>query len=144
MPGIFWWPGHIEPGVVHGIGSLTDLYATALSLAGVTSTPEAVDSIDLSPVLDAPSLKGSPSPRTHFAYYNPFGQFLGYRKDAWKVSFTENGYTPSNKVQLYNLLHDPSETTDLSEVHQNILKNLVDEAKKYDMAIPRAIPIFDR
>ena len=35
MPGISWWPGTIEPGVVSGIGSTMDLFVTAASLAGV-------------------------------------------------------------------------------------------------------------
>lgn len=138
VPGIFWWPGHIKPEVVHGIGSLTDLYATALSLAGSSPLPNDFDSIDLSPVF-----KGKPSPREHFFYYSR-GRLLGYRKGAWKVSFTENGYSASKKYQLYNLYHDPSESTDLSEKYPEVLASLIAEAKQEDAAITRAAPIFDQ
>ena len=139
VPGIFWWPGHIKPEIVHGIGSLTDIYATAQSLAGITNVADDTDSIDLSPVF-----LGTASPRKSLLYYSITGQLNGYRKGAWKVSFTDNGYQPSDKVKLYNLEHDPSEKTDLSKAHPEKLKELVNEAKQRDAAIPQAEPIFDQ
>jgi arylsulfatase A-like enzyme len=116
-----------------------DLYATALSLAGVTGLADDIDSIDLSPVFE-----GKPSPRDDLEYFGTKGQFLAYRKGAWKVSFTEDGVTLSNKAELYNLQHDPAEMVDVSKVYPNVFKDLVTEAKKRDAAIPRAAPIFDQ
>lgn len=138
-PGIFWWPGRIKPGVVHGIGSLMDLYATAASLAGVTHLAADIDSIDLTPVF-----AGHPSPRHALEYFSTTGQLLGYRKGSWKVSFTNDGKTLSKRIALYQLEHDPSEQIDLSEVYPDILRNMVSEAKKRDVAIPHAAPIFDQ
>ena len=34
VPGIFWWPGAIAPGVTREIGSATDLFTTAIALSG--------------------------------------------------------------------------------------------------------------
>jgi arylsulfatase A-like enzyme len=124
---------------VHGIGSLMDVYATALSLAGVTDVADDVDSIDLSP-----AFKGKASPRGALEYFSKTGQLLGYRKGAWKVSFTENGITRSDKVSLYNLQEDPAESTDLSKQNPNMVKNLLGEAQQRNSRIPRAAPIFDQ
>lgn len=138
-PGIFWGPGHVKPATVHGIGSLMDLYATSLALAGVKDLPNDIDSIDLTPALE-----GQASPRQTLEYFSIRGQLLGYRKGPWKVSFTENGSEPSNKVELYNLDHDPSELRDVSQTHRDMLDELIDEAKARDAEIRRAEPIFDQ
>lgn len=138
-PAIFWWPGHVKPAIVHGIGSLMDLYATSLSLAGVKDIPNDIDSIDLTP-----ALVGKPSPRSTLEYFSIRGQLLGYRNGPWKVSFTEDGSAPSNKVELYNLDRDPSELRDLSQTNPDILETLINEAKVRDAQIPRAEPIFDQ
>jgi uncharacterized sulfatase len=139
VPGVFWWPGHIKPAVVHGIGGLTDIYATLLSLAGVVEVESDIDSIDLTP-----ALAGKPSPRQTLEYFGITGQLLGYRKGAWKVSFTEDGRTVSNKHELYNLDQDPSESIDISHLYPEILESLTSEAKSRAAAIPHAEPIFDQ
>jgi len=139
VPGIFWWPGTIEPGVVHGIGSLTDIYATALSIAGIANLPDDSDSIDISP-----TFKGNASPRDNFPYYSYKGELLGYRKGPWKVSFTKDGGTHSENTQLYNLQHDPSEFTDLSGAYPDLLKELAQQATRFDTSFPHANPIFDK
>lgn len=140
VPGIFWRPGHIEPGIVHEIGSVMDLYATALSLAGATNAMQAVDAIDISP-----ALAGDRSPRTSLLFYSAAGgHLLGYREGVWKVSFTEDGRTLSDKAFLYNLAHDPAERTDLAEAHPDVLERLIVAARMKDEAVPRAAPIFDQ
>ena len=119
---------------------MTDMYATVLSLSASNEPLEGTDSIDLSPVFE-----GNSSPRKSFSYYTVKDtKMLGYRKGDWKVSFTEDGRTPSETAQLYNLQHDPSEKTDLSEVYPDLLENLIVEARKKDASIPRAFPIFDQ
>jgi hypothetical protein len=59
------------------------------------------------------------------------------------VGFTQDGYTFSDKIELYNLASDLSETTDLSTVYPDIMKNLVNEAMKKAATIPKAPPILD-
>ena len=60
-PCIMWWPGTIQPAVIHDIGTTMDLYTTILRLAGTEPpTDRIVDGLDLRPVLFG---KG-PSPRT--------------------------------------------------------------------------------
>ena len=138
---LFWWPGHVKPGVVHGIGSFEmDLYATALSVAGIAPGADAMGSpFDLSP-----ALSGQPGPGGRsFACYS-MGNLLGYRSRDWKVSFSENGLSPSRKYQLHDLGIDPEESKDMSGSHPEILKKLVDEAKRLDAGIERLAPIFDQ
>ena len=66
VPGIFWAPGRIRPGVVSEPGAHLDLLPTIAALTG-TSVPSdrPLDGLDLSPTL----LRGQPSPRQSFAYW---------------------------------------------------------------------------
>ncbi|XP_060644094.2 N-acetylgalactosamine-6-sulfatase [Anolis sagrei] len=52
-PAIAWWPGHIPAGQVsHQLGSVMDLFATSLALAGLPPPSDReIDGIDLSPVV---------------------------------------------------------------------------------------------
>jgi len=61
-PSIAWWPGRIKPGQVsHQLGSLMDLFTTALSLAGAKPPADKqIDGIDLSPSLFNRSISDRP------------------------------------------------------------------------------------
>ncbi len=65
-PGIFWWPGTIQPGVVTDMGSTLDIFATVCSLAGIRFPNDRImDSVDLSPAL----FGTGPSPRKSMFFY---------------------------------------------------------------------------
>nr|XP_058972971.1 N-acetylgalactosamine-6-sulfatase-like [Pocillopora verrucosa] len=61
-PSIAWWPGKIKAGQVsHQLGTLMDLFTTALSLAGAKSqAKKVIDGIDLSQVLFNQSVTARP------------------------------------------------------------------------------------
>ncbi len=112
-PAIFWWPGRIEPGVVHGIGSTMDLYTTCLKLAGASIPDDRiVDGLDLSPTL----FEGKPSPRDHMIFYRGV-QIHAVRRGSYKAHFlTRPAYgkgagqpIPHDPPILYSLDADASE-----------------------------------
>jgi arylsulfatase A-like enzyme len=144
VPGIFWWPGHIEPKVVHGIGSVMDLYATALTLAGVERAAEVVDSVDLSP-----ALMGQESPRTSFAYYRS-GELYAFRKGPYKVHLiTQGSYglPPARVVHesplLYHLGEDPGEKFDVAAQRPEVMADMLKAIELHRSGMNIAESIFE-
>lgn len=145
VPGIFWWPGKIQPGVVSGIGSAMDLFSTVLSLAGVDES-SGVDAKDLSPTL----LNGEPSPRDSLFYYRG-GELRAMRKGRYKISFVSEGAygMPPARVKheaplLYDLLTDPAEQFDIAARHPEIVAALQKEVAQHVAGLEEKPPIFDQ
>lgn len=117
VPGIFWWPGQIEPEVVSGIGSLMDLFPTFMNLAGVRLPNDRVlDGVDLSRSL----LDAAPSPRKSMLFFRGT-QILAYRNEALKAHLkTKNGFG----LDLEEIVHDPAYLVDLGE----------DPSERFDVA----------
>lgn len=144
VPGIFWWPGTIQPDVVSGIGSVMDLYATALTLAGVTNDNASINAVDLTP-----ALKGQPSPRQTLTYYRS-GELFAFRKGPYKVHLiTQGAYGPPNRTVhdrplLYHLGEDPGEKFDLSGDEPDVLANILQAVADHKSGISRVDAIFDK
>lgn len=127
VPGIFWAPGLIAPGVVSQIGSTLDLLPTIASMARVAVPADRqYDSYDLTPVLT----QHGKSPRQEMFYYHGT-RIFAVRKGDYKLYFYENnpaGYPGRMKkldsLRLFNLQHDPSEKYDIAERHPEIIKEL--------------------
>ena len=144
VPGIFWWPEHIKPGIVSGMGSAMDLYNTALSLAGVDASSGA-DGYDLTPTL----LDGAPSPRELLFYYRA-GELRAVRYGRYKLSFVSEGAygMPPERTEhstpiLYDLLTDPAEQYDLAAQHPQIVKNILLAVEQHNDSLDEEPPIFD-
>ena len=119
VPGLFWLPGRIRPGVVAQMGCQTDLLATCLKLAGAAiPTERPLDSLDLSPAL----LGQGPSPRDTMFYYRDTRLFA-VRHGPFKAHFwTQSSYGKDQPIAhdpplLYNLEQDPSEKYDVGPQH---------------------------
>lgn len=145
VPGIFYWPGTVTPAVVSGIGSVMDLYATALSLAKAP-VPERLDSIDLSPTLRA----GAPSPRSDFAFYRA-GKLHAWRQGTHKLHVvTEGAYQqPPARAEhspglLYDLGNDPGERFDVSASKPEVVRALQQAIELHQAGLQKAPPLFDR
>jgi arylsulfatase A-like enzyme len=104
------WAGHIKPGNVNQPVHMVDWYATFAKLAGVTpSKSKPLDGMDVWSTISA----GAPSPRKEMLYnVDPMGGGLrmGDWKLVWKASLPE-------KVELFNLKLDPSETRNLASTN---------------------------
>ena len=146
VPGIFWWPGVIAPGVTQAIGSATDLFATAIALAGGTAPADRpIDGVDLSPEL----FGSGPGPRDLMAFYR-MGELFAFRQGPYKVHFiTQGGYgreperTEHNPPLLFDLREDVGERHDLAAELPDTLAAVVAEAQRYQAQMTMAEPLFD-
>jgi arylsulfatase A len=137
-PAIFWWPGKIEPGIVHGLGSTLDLFPTACSLAGAKLPDDRTyDGVDLSAAL----LKGTKSPRDEMFYY--WGSELwAVRKGDYKLHYvTKTEYVRQQPVRhdpplLFHLGHDPSEKFDVAKKEPDVLNALKKLAVSHTASFP--------
>lgn len=127
VPGIFWWPGTIAPGVVTDIGSTLDLLPTIAALAGAPlPAGRVLDGFDLGPVLR----KGLASPRQTMIFYRG-STVYAVRHGAYKAHFVtrpEYGSTPPvehHPALLYNLEVDPAEKFDVAAAHHEVLAEIV-------------------
>jgi arylsulfatase A-like enzyme len=134
-PGLFWWPGTIRPGIVHGLGSTLDLLATAASLSGATLPDTQLDSYDLSSVL----LNGAPSPRQEMIYYRG-EEIFAVRLGSFKAHFkTQSGYGDDleehNPPLLYNLDLDPGENYNVADAHPDVLQRIGQLRDKHQASV---------
>jgi len=140
VPGIFWWPEHIAPGVVSDIATTLDVYATALTLAGV-ELPEGTDGVDLSEALRA----RAEGPRTEMPYYHR-GNLTAYRYGHYKLQFYADGdfKTRLTLPALYDLHQDISERLDLSAQLPEMVARIEAAVAAHQATIQQVDPIFDR
>lgn len=130
-PGIFWWPGKVQPAIIHDIGSTLDLMATFAALVGVGAPKAAVDSYDLSGTL----LKGEKSPRKEFFYYKRT-RVEALRVGRFKVHFDPKAASSNPAITAcYNLDHDPGENYDLRESHGHLLPDFVQRLQRHRATI---------
>ena len=146
VPGIFWWPGTIAPGVTREIGSGMDLFTTAIALSGgAIPDDRPIDGVDLSPVL----FGAGPSPRNVMAYYR-MGELFAFRQGAHKVHFTTQGRyglpparTDHDPPLLFDLRVDAGERYDLAADRPAVLDAVVAAAERYRTSMTVAEPLFD-
>lgn len=128
VPGIFWGPGLVTPGVITVQGSTLDVWPTVAALSGATLAPAGpLDGHDLSPVLQGGA--AATSPRDTMFYYRGTTLYA-VRHGSYKAHLvTRSEYTPEPPVvhdqwPLYNLDHDPGEQWDISAQHPEVLRTL--------------------
>ncbi|MDF9799618.1 arylsulfatase A [Catalinimonas alkaloidigena] len=121
VPAIAYWNGRIKAGQSSEQLMSMDLLPTILSVSGTeTSEGRDFDGKDFSPVLFG---EGEMPERTLFWRYR--GQKAA-RENEWKLLITKSD------TALYNLEADLRETTDLSEQHPDILKNLLNQLEDWE------------
>ena len=149
VPGIFWWPGTIEPRVIDGIGVNVDLTATVATLAGASLPSGRIfDSVDLSGTL----LRGEPSPRTEWFYYGQPGNLwaarVGNHKlvfESWESLGTEKqvgwrGYAnhvKHNPPLLFDLTTDASERWDIAAGSPEVAEAMARAVERHRAFIDR-------
>ncbi len=143
-PFIVRWPGHVPAGqtdtqtVLNGV----DLFPSLCSLAGAAAAKGAAfDGEDLSA-----ALLGKPTPRrtplfweygrnnTSFAYPDGAARSpnLAIRDGQWKLLVNDNG----EGVELYELLADPQETTNLAASQAETAKRLRERVIAWRKTMP--------
>ena len=146
VPGIFWWPGTIEPGVIREMGATTDLFTTIVPLAGGRLPDDRpLDGVDLSPVL----FGAGTSPRDSMAFYR-MGELYAYRLGHYKAHLvTEGRYgmgserTEHDPPLLFHLGHDPGEQYDLAAERPDVVENVLKAVESHRSGMTVAEPLFD-
>lgn len=127
VPFIAWWPGNIEPGSTTGhMSAFWDFLPTACELAG-REIPGFTDGISYLPVL-----LGRDQPQHDYLYweFHERGGKQAVRKGNWKAVRRNVKEDPYSPVLLFNLETDPSEETDVSREHPEIVKELAEIMEK--------------
>jgi arylsulfatase A-like enzyme len=142
VPGIFWMPTRIRPGVTSQPASTLDLFPTALALAGIPAPAEiAIDGRDLAPLLFAGK---SLPPRPFFIYRGD--QLFACRLGDWKAHFrTQTGYGEPKPEShdpplLFHLPRDPSERFNVAAEHADVLAKIRAAVDKHQAAVVPGIP----
>jgi arylsulfatase A-like enzyme len=124
------WPGHIKPGSRSDLVALTsDLFPTFCEAAGATIEHE-IDGVSILPTLLG---KKQYSDRTLFWVRREGGQlyqgqdYYAVRRGPWKL--LQN--TPFENYQLFNLINDPLESTDVSNKHRPIVRELTEALRRH-------------
>lgn len=134
VPGIVRWPGKVRAGETSdGIAATIDLLPTFAKVAGALAPSDAViDGLDLTDFLTKP---GASSPRETFLYHNG-ARLTAVRHHDFKLVFARPaggqmpympGFVTSHievlpQTRLYQLSTDPSEATDVSAKHPEVVK----------------------
>lgn len=137
VPGIAWWPRHIQPGQTNSRVSTLDLFPTSLALGGAPLPAHiTLDGRDLAPLLFAKKSV----PETPFFYYR--GETLtACRLGEWKVHFlTQLGYGahPAEKHSpplLFHLGHDPSEKRNIAAAHPDVIARIQAAVQAHQLGV---------
>jgi arylsulfatase A-like enzyme len=142
VPFIARWPGRIPAGRVGaGLGSVMDLYATMIRLAGAElPSDRPIDGVDMGAWLMG---KGE-SPRPSLYYFRA-NTLEGVRDGRWKLRVTNHGRPGASPgappvPELYDLEVDPSERYDRASNHADVvtrLRAMMDQAAREITAPPR-------
>ncbi len=122
------WPAVLKPGVCNAPLHVTDWMPTLCALVGHQPAKDLKwDGRNIMPRLQAPAL-----PATDRALYTrSSGNSFALRHGEWKLVFTGG----QAKAELYNIVEDCGETTDLAAAHPEFVQRLGDlqnEASKND------------
>jgi arylsulfatase A len=139
-PTLARWPGRVPEGRVCGeFASTIDVLPTVARLIGAELPRHRIDGFDIGPLLFGEA--GATSPHRLFCCYYDGGQLQAVRDARWKLHFPHRyaslGDTPGGQggrpapyrtvpigLALYDLRADPGETTDLTDLHPDVVERL--------------------
>jgi arylsulfatase A-like enzyme len=145
LPFITRWPGHVRTGVSDELICQVDMLASFAALTGQSLAPaDGPDSLNVLPALLGE--RGDKPCREYLVEQNNDASWVGLRKGPWKLlppvnernvrgerlkpevehpaeAVAKRDY-PANKIRLYNLTNDLSETKDIAAAHPDIVAEM--------------------
>ncbi len=130
VPCLMRWPGRLQPASESdAMMHVTDFFSTFVKLAGGSlQQSRPLDSIDMTGTLFA----GRPSPRTEIVY-----EVTG----SVRIPTIRSGDFKLMGDRLYNIIHDPGETTDVAASHPDRVRSMKARLAKVDKERP---PLGDK
>ncbi len=146
VPFIARWPGKIAAGQTIAEPAMTiDLLPTIAKLSGATPPTRPIDGLDIWPLLAGDALAKSPHDALYF-YYNT-NELQAMRSGEWKLVFPHTYRTLGDQpratggipvkyhsaragLELYNLVRDRGETTDVAAQFPDVVKRLTGLAER--------------
>jgi hypothetical protein len=131
-PMIINWPGKIPQGkIIKEIASGIDLLPTLKDLTGIKSEPKkTLDGISLAPLL----MKKKAEWEDRYIYNYWRG----------KISVRNQNYRLGNEGQLFNMVNDPKQTTDVSEKNPQVLLELLKAKEQWEQTALIELPKKDK
>ena len=126
------WPGHVAPAKVDGLIHVVDMLPPLAALAGARPDGQPLDGLNVWKTISA----GGRSPRSEIIYnIDPLAGAMrdGNWKLVWKAALPP-------KVELFDLLADPGETTDQSAQNPDVVRRM--QARIIDFANRMAPPLL--
>jgi len=149
VPGVFWWPGRIPAArTCQQLATQMDLLPTFVRLAGASLPDSIIDGKDIWPLISGASQ--AVSPHDAFYYYYDY-ELRACRSGRWKLVLPHTDHAVPDPARighggvrggvrsvtypqvLYDLILDPTETTDVSAQNPKVvsrLLNLVEWARQ--------------
>ena len=132
VPMIAWWPSAIPADAVNKeLTTSMDLYVTFGNLAGAEiPTDRTIDGKDIRDLLLGKP--GAETPHEAFYYYDG-PQLQAVRSGPWKLymSLERKWRTEEpQEAQLYNVVTDPGETTNVVDQHPQVVKQIMEHAEE--------------
>jgi arylsulfatase A-like enzyme len=138
------WPGIIEPGTTCDelIGGF-DFFTTFVKMAGGdVPSDRVIDGKDIRPILKGK--KGAESPHEVFYGYTGHGLLQSVRKGPWKLAIPGRGHWASDPLEeplLFDLSKDLAEKHNVAKDYPDVVKELMELARKGDEAIKNHTPM---
>lgn len=126
------WPGHVKAAPVGGLIHVVDMLPTLAALAGAKPAGQTLDGRNVWATI----AEGAASPRSEIVYnVDPLAGALrdGNWKLVWKAALPP-------KVELFDLLADPYETTDQAAQNPDVVRRM--QARIADLATQMAPPLL--
>jgi arylsulfatase A-like enzyme len=122
VPMIVRWPGTVEAGSdTDHVSAFWDVMPTIAEMAGA-QIPEGIDGESFLPALRGDTTEKDRSPL--YWEYHAFGGMQAVRMGEWKGVRLQIRRQEDSPVLLFNLNDDPSETTDVSAEHPDVVAQI--------------------
>ena len=154
VPGVFWWPGVIDPfTVVREPASTMDIFPSVLALAGASvPTDRELDGRDIRPYFSSKRFEGSVAPFEFIYTGAGDNKIYGSRYGPWKAhirlySQTGDSYgfeATRESPLLFQVEHDVGERINRASQHPNITTDLVGRIAVFERSLQIDKPFWDR
>lgn len=120
MPFIVSWGDRLKPSVSSHVAYFADLMPTFADLAGVQAPDN--DGITFAPILDGQPEKQREHEYLYWEYPSAKG-WVAVRMGQWK-GLLRKAASGNNEMELYDIISDPRESTDVSAEHPDIIATM--------------------